>query len=148
MFKKEQILKEFYRTLLNDDEQVIDNSSSAIALKLNVNKQYVDVIVSESLRIKTNTLNETKDVIVKRVTSSKYMGVSYDKKRNKFRAQIALPGDVKKYLGLFLTEIDAHVAYLNYRSKNININEIEVNFELVIPLNKRNDLGQFIKTLN
>lgn len=42
--------------------------------------------------------------------SSKYKGVNWDKKRNKWRAQIRLNGDVK-FLGRYLNEDDAARAY-------------------------------------
>lgn len=43
-------------------------------------------------------------------TSSKYTGVTFHKKANKWVAHIRIDS-VKKYLGLFKTEYDAHLAY-------------------------------------
>ena len=64
---------------------------------------------AENLRIISNRENSNRD---NRIFSSKYIGVSWHKKANKWVASIEI--DRKRiYLGLFETEIDAHNAYQN-----------------------------------
>lgn len=48
-------------------------------------------------------------------TSSKYVGVSWDKNRNKWVAKIKI-NNKTKYLGGFIDEIDAYNCYTNYKN--------------------------------
>ena len=62
-----------------------------------------------NLQIITQRENCTKDKN-KTKTTSKYIGVDLYSGNNKWRAQIRINGK-KKYLGCFLTEIEAHESY-------------------------------------
>ena len=62
-----------------------------------------------NLQLLTNRDNTIKGWAGK-PTSSKYAGVCWHKKANKWGAYIKFNGK-QKYLGLFLTEIEAHKAY-------------------------------------
>lgn len=61
----------------------------------------------ENLRIISNREN-----LSRRGGTSKYAGVSWVKRNNKWRADIYL-GDRYYYLGLYKTEEEAHIAYLD-----------------------------------
>lgn len=65
----------------------------------------------ENLQLITNRENVLKS-IDKNKTSSKYMGVSWDKKSKKYRTQIRINGK-SKYLGNFKNPKIAHAVYLN-----------------------------------
>jgi hypothetical protein len=56
-------------------------------------------------------------IIKKRVTSSKYKGVCFDKKANKWRSQIKYKGK-QIQIGRFKTEEQAYQSYLDYKIKN------------------------------
>ena len=60
-----------------------------------------------NLQLISHRLNLSKD---KKGCSSKYTGVSWYKKSNKWKAQITIKGK-KKHLGYFINEIDAANAY-------------------------------------
>ena len=62
---------------------------------------------SDNIQIITNRHNSSKD---KQNKTSIYTGVSFDKSRNKWSAEIRL-GKTRKKLGRFVNEIDAHNAY-------------------------------------
>jgi hypothetical protein len=62
-----------------------------------------------NLHIITNRENRIKD-IDKSKTSSKYIGVNFDNKRKKWIAYITFNG-IKKHLGRFETEYEAHLEY-------------------------------------
>lgn len=64
----------------------------------------------ENLRICTNHENSLNTQKQNRKTSSKYKGVCFDKKSNKWRAIIAYKGK-QKYLGTFENEKDAALEY-------------------------------------
>jgi len=68
----------------------------------------------ENLQLITNRENLSKD----KNGSSKYVGVRWDKERNKWASQICINGK-QKFLGRFKEEIDAHLAYQN-KLKEIN----------------------------
>lgn len=80
----------------------------------------------ENLRICTNHENSLNTQKQNRQTSSKYKGVCFDKKSNKWRAIIAYEGK-QKYLGIFENEKDAAIEYNKYAIEifgeyaNINI---------------------------
>lgn len=61
----------------------------------------------DNLQLISNRLNASKD---KSNKTSKYIGVSWDKSRNKWSAEIRI-GKNRKRLGRFANEIDAHNAY-------------------------------------
>lgn len=62
---------------------------------------------ADNLEIITQRENSNKKHIK---SSSKYTGVAWDKKASKWRAYISINKE-RKYLGLFLSEIEAHNAY-------------------------------------
>jgi hypothetical protein len=62
----------------------------------------------ENLQIVTNRYNIGKTRINR---SSNYVGVSWNKKLNKWTAQIGI-GNKKKHLGVFINELDGHLEYL------------------------------------
>lgn len=62
---------------------------------------------ASNLRIVTNRENANFKHLN---TTSKYVGVYWNKKAKRWRADIRINGE-KKYLGHFLTEYDAHLAY-------------------------------------
>lgn len=61
----------------------------------------------ENLQLISNRENSSKD---KKNMYSKYTGVSWDKSKNKWKAQIRINGE-SKHLGIFENEIDASNAY-------------------------------------
>jgi hypothetical protein len=63
----------------------------------------------ENLQIITNRENISKDI---KNATSKYTGVSWDKHRDKWKAEIA-HNRIKYNLGRFKTELEAHQAYQN-----------------------------------
>lgn len=69
----------------------------------------------ENLELCSNRYNScySKD---KTKTTSKYIGVSYVKSRNKFVAMI-MANDKNNFLGYFENEYDAHIAYEDYKKK-------------------------------
>lgn len=67
----------------------------------------------KNLQIITHRRNTTKD---KKNGTSKYVGVSFDKSRNKWYAGISINGS-SVFLGRFKNEIDAHKAYQNKLSE-------------------------------
>jgi hypothetical protein len=62
----------------------------------------------DNLQLVSQRFNSSKD----RKGSSKYTGVSWNKKRKKYESQIVI-NNKRKYLGLFENEYDAHLAYQN-----------------------------------
>lgn len=66
----------------------------------------------ENLQIVTQRVNNSKDSI----GTSQYVGVSFDKSYNKWRAEIRIQGK-NKFLGRFIQEIDAARAYQNELNK-------------------------------
>jgi hypothetical protein len=95
----------------------------------------------ENLRICTrreNSRNRTKGKFIKR-PSSRYKGVSFDKKLNKWIAAIGL--DTMIYIGCFTTEEDAAFAY-NIKAKEIFgefacLNEVDI-AQITVDLNETN----------
>ncbi len=67
----------------------------------------------ENLQIISNRENCSKDV---KNGTSKYIGVCWNKNRNKWKAQIDING-MNKHLGHFNTELEAHEAYQNKLSE-------------------------------
>lgn len=63
----------------------------------------------ENLQLISNRENTTKDLFRKKSTS-KYIGVSFDKSRNKWISYFRY-GKKRIFLGRFKNEIDAHLAY-------------------------------------
>ena len=63
----------------------------------------------ENLQIITQRKNTSKD---KKNKSSQYTGVHWDKHANKWQSRIYINGKYK-YLGLFINEYEAHLAYQN-----------------------------------
>lgn len=61
----------------------------------------------DNLQLTTHRYNTSKDKVG---GSSKYVGVDWFSKANKWRALIEIKGK-SKHLGLFLNELDAHKAY-------------------------------------
>lgn len=87
----------------------------------NGNKMVVDHINSNrldnvltNLRIISNRENTSNK---KQFHSSKFVGVSFDKSRNKWSSQIYHNGKNLK-LGRFNSEIEASLAYQNYKNEN------------------------------
>ena len=70
----------------------------------------------ENLQIITNRENCSKD---KKEGTSKYVGVCLYNKNNKWRSKIYINGK-RKHLGMFNTELEAHLAYQN-ALKELNI---------------------------
>lgn len=64
-----------------------------------------------NLRICTRQQNMMNQRKQKRLTSSQYKGVRFDKERGQWRAEIGLPGTKRKFLGRFPREDEAAVAY-------------------------------------
>jgi hypothetical protein len=62
----------------------------------------------DNLQLVSQRLNVSKD----RKGSSKYTGVSWNKTAKKYKAEITINGKIN-YLGLFINEYDAHLAYQN-----------------------------------
>jgi hypothetical protein len=63
-----------------------------------------------------NQYQNNQNLICRKNVTSKYIGVSWDEKRNKWRATIYVNGR-QKYLGRFATELEAFNAYLNAKLK-------------------------------
>lgn len=82
-----------------------------------------DIIVDHIDNDKTNNSLDNLQLITNRENTSKdrngYVGVSFDRRRNKFLAQIQINGK-RKYLGRFDTAIEANNAYKN-ELNNISI---------------------------
>ena len=55
--------------------------------------------------------------LLKKKRSSKYIGVTYDKRCKKWRARIWFNG-VRIHLGLFFNEFDAHKSYIDFVTDN------------------------------
>ena len=70
----------------------------------------------ENLEWVTNRENMSHASINKK-TSSKYVGVTYHKQRNKFRALCTFNGK-RVQIGEFKEEYDAHLAYVNFLKDN------------------------------
>ena len=117
LMKKEGYLK--HNLYLNSKEtQILGHQLSAILFLNHVldgtNKIVVDHINTirtdnrlENLQLITNRENSSKD---KKGGTSKYIGVSWLKHRNKFEARIRYKGKLL-HLGNFSDEYDAHLAY-------------------------------------
>ena len=69
----------------------------------------------ENLQLITQRENSSKD---KKNKTSKYTGVCWDKKRNKWKGYIEINKE-RKYLGYFTDEYEAHLAYQNQLKKII-----------------------------
>lgn len=70
-----------------------------------------------NIKLVTSRENVSKD----RRGTSKYIGVSWDKQMNKWRAQITLNGK-HRFLGLFHNEQDASKKYQEALKNNLNVN--------------------------
>jgi len=62
--------------------------------------------------------NGTEIKVKRKIVSSKYKGVSWNKSRNKWKAEITINGK-SKYIASFNTEIEAHEARENYKKQII-----------------------------
>lgn len=67
----------------------------------------------DNLQLTTQRINSSKSL---RKTSSKYVGVSFDKVRNKWMSSIYCNGK-RKHLGRYNCELVAHVAYIKELNK-------------------------------
>jgi hypothetical protein len=70
----------------------------------------------ENLQLLTARQNLTKSFLKKKNKSSKYVGVSLDKKSLRWRAHIMING-INRQIGSFKTEEEAHEAYQNNLQK-------------------------------
>lgn len=98
--RKKQVHQLVAESFLNH----ISNGNKIIVDHINNNPSYNRV---ENLQIITQRLNSSKD---KKGYSSEYVGVCWNRHRNKWRSSIRING-VKKELGLFKNEIEASKAY-------------------------------------
>jgi hypothetical protein len=64
-----------------------------------------------NLRVVTPSANNRNRMTFSAFNTSNYKGVSWEKNKNKWRAQIRLPNGKSKYLGLFTSEEEAARAY-------------------------------------
>ena len=82
----------------------------------------------ENLRIASRSQNATNSVN-RKGTISKYRGVSLDKRRGTWSAEIRPHPGARKHLGTFKEEVDAAKAYnraaIKYHGKFATLNEIE-----------------------
>lgn len=60
---------------------------------------------------KATRLENMQNISLSSRNTSGYLGVSFDKKRNKFISQIKINGNIK-YIGRFETAIQAHIKYV------------------------------------
>ena len=87
----------------------------------------MDLVINHKNQIKTDNRVENLEIITQREntnqkhlkSSSKYTGVSWDKKYNKWRARIRIKEKLK-YLGVYDSELEASQAYQNALSNITN----------------------------
>jgi len=92
--------------------------------------------ILSNLQLLTNRENVNKGFKTKNLTS-KYAGVHFNKKEQKFKASICIKGSRQVYLGYFKEELDAHYAY-ETAFKNLDKYENDTQFrELVKQLNQK-----------
>jgi hypothetical protein len=98
------VAQNFLNHIPNGFESVVDH----------INRDKLDNKVS-NLQVISQRENIVKDTD-KENTSSKYIGVSYQKSRNLWTSRICINGK-SKWIGRFKTEYEAHLAYENEKSK-------------------------------
>lgn len=122
--KKEKILKGYLNkkgyltvSLINNKVRVIHSIIAETFLNHKPNSK-MDFVIDHINNIKTDNRCENLQVITNREncskdvknTSSKFIGVSWDRERKKWQSYIKI-NKVKKFLGRFDNEIDASNAY-------------------------------------
>ena len=116
--KKYYLLHRFIYKYHNDDWDITDTSKKNQIDHIDINKSNNKI---ENLRVLTcsqNTRNRKK----MSNCSSKYIGV-YKASKNRWQSTIKING-IKKYLGLFETELEAHLVY-EKKCKELMNNMIE-----------------------
>jgi hypothetical protein len=98
------VAQNFLNHIPNGFESVVDH----------ITRDKLDNKVS-NLQVISQRENIVKDTD-KENTSSKYIGVSYQKSRNLWTSMICINGK-SKWIGRFKTEYEAHLAYENEKSK-------------------------------
>lgn len=133
-FNKEKLLKYHYckdgyiQFRLTKNNKIISYLAHRLVIKhflydsikevnhIDFDKTNNNIINLEYLNRRENTTHYNNSRKLK--TSSKYVGVSYSKERNKWIAKIKI-NNKTKYLGGFYNEIDAYNCYTNYKNKII-----------------------------
>lgn len=130
-FNKEKILKHHYckdgyiQTTLTKDNKAIVYLVHRLVIKhflydskkevnhIDFDKTNNNIVNLEYVNRRENTTHY--NFSKKLNTSSKYVGVSWNKDRNKWIAKIKI-NNKTKYLGGFVDEIDAYNCYINYKN--------------------------------
>ena len=113
--KKDYKLHRIIYKYFNPDWDITDNSRNNLIDHININPLDNKI---ENLRVVNHSQNMRNRNKFKNC-SSKYKGVYWDKKFNKWGAQITINYE-KKYLGLFDNEEEAHLAYKKEYDKLMN----------------------------
>ena len=104
--KKKYYLHRIIYKYHNEDWDITDISKNNVIDHININPLDNRIENLRVVNISENTRNQNK----RKNCSSKYRGVSWNKRDNKWEAQIRIDGK-KKYLGMFHNEEDAYECY-------------------------------------
>lgn len=104
--KKHYLLHRLVYKYHNDDFDITDTSYNNLIDHININPLDNKI---ENLRVVNHSQN-CRNQNKKKNCSSKYKGVSWDKRNSKWEARIRIDGK-KKHLGNFINEEEAHLAY-------------------------------------